>query len=214
MSTELTSIELAQLERAEQRIEKGMSTFVDVGKALAEIRNDKLYLKDHKTFEAYCDKRWGISRSRAYQLLDGADVVSNVHNCGHDTHPTTESLARPLTKLKKPEQQAEAWKEAVDAANGEVVTAALVEKAVAKRVSPKPKMKVKAENETVRVQSREPGEDDRPIKNGAEVWPMKDRKRAAKHLGDLIRSIPYNSPAHKKALPHLDALTLIVEKGA
>ena len=218
MSTEMTSIELAQLERAEARIEKGMKTFVDDGEALAEIRDNKLYVEDHKTFEAYCDKRWSMSKPYAYQVIAASEATTRVSAMAAIA-PTTERVARPLTKLK-PDEQVEAWQEVLDTAPDGKVTPALVEQVVAKRVpstsKPKTKTKPRAEaktDEPVRVESRQPGEDERPTKNGAEVWPFKERKRAAKLLGQLIRSIPYGSPAHKVALPHLDALTILVERG-
>lgn len=48
---------------------------VDIGEALIEIRERRLYLDlGANTFDEYCRKRWAFSRSRAYQLIDLALV--------------------------------------------------------------------------------------------------------------------------------------------
>ena len=52
-----------------------------------------------------------MAKSRAYQMIEAANVAQNVHNCGQT--PATESQARPLSKLPAAEQ-AEAWQEAVE----------------------------------------------------------------------------------------------------
>lgn len=75
---ELTKPEAALLATCEKTIERGINTFVEVGEALAEIRNSKLYRASHKTFEAYCDGKWKFTRQRAYQLIDQAKVVRAV----------------------------------------------------------------------------------------------------------------------------------------
>jgi hypothetical protein len=76
--SEMTTTECSQLEKCETTIEHGINTFVEVGEALAEIRNAKLYRASHRTFEAYCDEKWKFSRQRAYQLIDQAKVVRAV----------------------------------------------------------------------------------------------------------------------------------------
>ena len=58
-----------------QTIEAGRKTFVEVGLALAEIRDSRLYRSDHATFEEYCDKKWHWKRAYCYQLIEGAAVV-------------------------------------------------------------------------------------------------------------------------------------------
>lgn len=42
---------LVALASCEQRIERGLKTFIDVGQALAEIRDSRLYKGTHETFE-------------------------------------------------------------------------------------------------------------------------------------------------------------------
>jgi len=47
---QITSKEQKTLERLEEVIEKGLPTFIDVGKALIKIRDERLYRAGHKTF--------------------------------------------------------------------------------------------------------------------------------------------------------------------
>ena len=53
---------LAELETV---IESGIRTFVDVGRALLEIRDSRLYRESYPTFDEYCRERWGFGRIRA-----------------------------------------------------------------------------------------------------------------------------------------------------
>ncbi len=53
---------------------------------------------------AYCRDRWGISKSRANQLVGAAKVVGNLATTV--AKPTNEAQARPLTRLPVGDQQA------------------------------------------------------------------------------------------------------------
>lgn len=125
---ELQIVEVTHLQECEAVIERGIKTFVDVGLALMEIRDNRLYRQDFATFEDYCRDRWGMARRTAYQYLDAALVVENVRNCAQIL-PTTESQARPLASLA-PAQQIQAWKLAVETAPEGKITAAHVQSAV------------------------------------------------------------------------------------
>jgi hypothetical protein len=118
------------IEQLEDVIQKGQQTFVEVGHALMEIRDRGLYrdVLGYETFEQYCKERWEFNRAHAYRLIDSAKVIENVSPIG-DIKPTTESQARPLTKLE-PQQQQVAWEKAVQTAPDGKVTAAHVSKIV------------------------------------------------------------------------------------
>jgi len=133
--TALTTTEQLELERQEAVIARGVETFVEVGNALAAIRDQRLYRTKHESFESYCRDRWEIGRSQAYRLIDAAAVVSNVSPIG-DIVPSNEAQTRPLASLP-PEQQREAWKEAVETMPGGKPTAAHVQQVVEAR-KPKP----------------------------------------------------------------------------
>lgn len=124
----MTAIERAQLTELEVTIERGLSTFNEVGKSLLTIRKQRLYRESHKTFEDYCQDRWGIQRAHAYRLIESAEVVQNLSPIG-DILPSTESQARPLTQLE-PQAQREVWQRAVETAPEGKVTAKHVERTV------------------------------------------------------------------------------------
>jgi hypothetical protein len=128
----ITLKESARLVQLERTIETGITTFVEVGQALMEIRDSRLYRIEHKTFEAYCQEKWGMSRTYAFVTIESSKAAKNVLNC--EQRPLTESQARPLTKLS-PEKQPEAWAKAVEIADGEQPTARQVEQAVRQTLS-------------------------------------------------------------------------------
>jgi hypothetical protein len=118
--------ESRDLVRLEKVIEGGLQTFVEVGAALAEIRDRRLYRIEHKTFEAYCRDKWNIGRTYAHRLMASNDTVEMLPV---GNKPTSERQVRPLTKLPK-EKRAEAWQRAVEASPSGQPTAADVEAAV------------------------------------------------------------------------------------
>jgi len=117
--------------RCEEIVEEGMPTFVEVGNALLEIRDSRLYRQDYSTFEEYCGKRWKMSGSHAHRLVDAARVVANLSDSPTGELPTSERQVRPLTQLESAEQQREAWNKAVEAADNGSPTAAEVQRAAA-----------------------------------------------------------------------------------
>ncbi len=125
------------LPELEQVISDGLRTFVEVGRALARIRDEKLYGTEYKNFEAYCAARWDFTKGRASQLITAAGVVDTVYNCKPKIDPPAhESHARELAKLDAKEQP-KAWAEAVKTAPDGVVTAKHVASVVEARL-PKP----------------------------------------------------------------------------
>lgn len=120
---ELIKEEREILQKHETTIKKGLNTFVEVGQALLEIRDKKLYRIEYNTFEEYCKQKWQISRRRSYQLIEASLVIENV-NPGTQM-PKNEKEIRPLTSLE-PEIQNAAWQETIEK-HGENITAKKVE---------------------------------------------------------------------------------------
>jgi hypothetical protein len=125
----ITMQESARLVELERTIETGMTTFVEVGSALMEIRDSRLYRVEYKTFEAYCREKWGITDRHARNLIAASSAATKLGETGTMV-PKTERQARPLATLA-PEQQPQAWERAVEIAEGEQPTARQVEEAVA-----------------------------------------------------------------------------------
>ena len=133
---------------------------MQVGDALAEIRDSRLYRIEYGTFEEYCVDKWGMSRRYANFQIVGAEVVKTITKTPKSLEinkslgtivpktsnplPHCESVARPLAALP-PEQQKEAWQAAVAATPGKKPTAKTVQAAVDEikppppRANPKPK---------------------------------------------------------------------------
>ena len=121
----LKPAEADRLVQLEATIQAGVQTFVEVGLALTEIRNAKLYRATHATFESYCRERWNLSRPHAYRVMSAADVASTLSPTGD----ISERAIRPLVKLA-PEKRAEVWTKAKAAAGDRSVTARHVETAI------------------------------------------------------------------------------------
>lgn len=124
---------LVTLADCEQRIERGLRTYVDVGLALGEIRDSRLYKGTHDTFEAYCRERWNFSDRRASQFIEAASVVPKILGTGLPA-PVVESQARALAAVPEPER-AEVWREAVDRTDGKP-TAKIVAEVARERTAP------------------------------------------------------------------------------
>lgn len=121
----LTASESTALTEHEAVIERGIKTFYEVGTALADIRDRKLYRADYGTFEEYAEQRWQMSRRRAYQMIEAAGVVNNFSH-SEIPAPSTESQARELSRVPEPER-AEVWAETVERTDGKPTAAAVRE---------------------------------------------------------------------------------------
>jgi hypothetical protein len=125
--------DLVNLERA---VRQGLQVFYRVGEALAEIRDRKLYKQHGFTdFRDYLRDYWHMGKSKAYRLIDSAEVMKNlkaqesVPNWGQNL-PKSESITRELAKAPS-ELQPKAWKKAVQTAPDHNPTAAHTKAVVA-----------------------------------------------------------------------------------
>jgi hypothetical protein len=66
---------LLDLMEHEKIIDQGLGTFIDVGNALAAIRDGEKWraLEECGSFEAYCQTRWNLSSAHADELIVAAD---------------------------------------------------------------------------------------------------------------------------------------------
>jgi polyhydroxyalkanoate synthesis regulator phasin len=113
MSNQLTTLDRSNLRKLESTIEKGIETFIEVGSALKQIRDQKLYREGFKSFDSYVQEKWMLSRRYAYQLIESAEVAQNVHHGAQNPVAIpNERTARELGKLP-PEEQPKVWDEVV-----------------------------------------------------------------------------------------------------
>ncbi|HXH35235.1 MAG TPA: DNA N-6-adenine-methyltransferase [Plantibacter sp.] len=109
----LSDDESSALLACEAIVERGRQTFVEVGNALMQIRDGRLYRQTHDTFEDYCRERWSFERAHAYRLIESAQVDAALSPFGDK--PRNEAQARELAPLlDQPERLRETWAEVVD----------------------------------------------------------------------------------------------------
>ncbi len=141
----MTEIEknLETLAELEIVVSRGLQTFMEVGMALASIRERKLYReKGYGTFKEYCRAEWGLDDRMARHVMQTSKAVEEMEAVEEESgtivplSPASEGQARPLAKIKGPEERAEAWREVVEeaGAEGKPVTAARVEEKVSRRL--------------------------------------------------------------------------------
>lgn len=86
------------LAECEQKIEEALDT---AWHSLRKIHDDNLFkVAGYKTFEAYCEQRWGYSKTHAYRLIDYSKVVAHLKSEGIESVPT-EAVLRPAMKLRR-----------------------------------------------------------------------------------------------------------------
>jgi len=125
----LTEVQQAELYACEEVIGSGWNTFVQVGLALARIRDGELYLSGYDSFEAYYRVKWQYGRHYVNRLISAAQVFTHLVTICHQTKPEYESQVRPLVGLT-PDQAQVAWERAIEKAGGRKITARLVKAAV------------------------------------------------------------------------------------
>lgn len=203
MTKGLTKIE-KELAHHESIIEDGVKSFLHVGRSLIAIRDGSLYGEKYGTFEAYCEKRWGFKKSRAYQFISAAEIVAEVStivdNGTKDSKqntqipvPKNEAQARALADAgDTPEERREVWTKAVETAPrneaGEpVITARHIAKVADEVVGPKvaePKANPKPEpvQESVAAETDQPeyGEGFNPREFDPELNPDLQRVSVAR----------------------------------
>lgn len=116
-----------RLGELETVIERGLTTFVEVGNAIREIRDSRLYKDSHDTFEKYCRERWGWSRRHANRQIEAANTVEILGPTGPNPNERQIRAIAPLAK-ESPDE-ARGVMDRVNAEHGDSATAKHVEKA-------------------------------------------------------------------------------------
>lgn len=119
----LTAAEVDLKVELEETIRAGLSTFAEVGQALAQVRDARLYRDRYSSFEDYCVGEWQLSRSRGYQMIEAAETVSTIVDSGLPA-PANEAQARELARVPE-EQRAEVWEKTLAETDGKPTAAAV-----------------------------------------------------------------------------------------
>jgi hypothetical protein len=113
MTDFLTKAEHSQFQKLEERIDAGLQSFFEVGSALLEIRDGRLYRQNFFTFSDYCQEKWDMPRQHAYRLMDATRIRQELEDAGIEALPQHERQLRPLSKIKTPEERVEVYEVAL-----------------------------------------------------------------------------------------------------
>jgi hypothetical protein len=96
----LTSREKLRKEELEAVVAGGLAKFLEVGMALAELRNRRLYRTEHATFESYVQSRFGLHRSSVDGVIRSAQTAAVLVDGGLRLPPdTTPTSLRAISAL-------------------------------------------------------------------------------------------------------------------
>jgi hypothetical protein len=194
-------------------IERGLTSFVEVGLALMRIRDAEQYKVTHGTFETYLQERWQMKRQRAYQFIEAAGTTEALSKT-FDTVPASDSVARELKGT--PEQKAEAWREAVER-YGPNPTAAQTREVTQEKLPPEKRSRPRQRNErgddlwkdervlawAQRAKSARRGTRDRLMgdsKTGRYDWPVPG-KHLAQNAADRVLAILGDRERYQRGAP-------------
>lgn len=121
-----------RLQELEEIIDRHLVGFIEVGRALTEVRDDKLYQATYRTFEAWAEMRFAISRRRAYELMSACKVRGNLERHGAQRLPANERQSRELSRLE-PDEQPVVWDQALELAGDDELTEKHVRQALRER---------------------------------------------------------------------------------
>lgn len=161
-ASKLTTTERQEWQRALKAIEKGWSTFIEVGLTLRQIRESRLYREDYPSWKAFCCEVVGISKSEADRQIIDAEVVETLKtpigvSGDEQPLPKNRSHARELAKLKDADARRQAWTQVLAKAGSRPITAKLVKETIEPVKPPKsPKLDAKplskkSNDETVNI---------------------------------------------------------------
>jgi len=126
----MKEIIMERLVQLEKLIAGHQECFYKIGRALKEIRENRLYKQAlFESFEAYTRERWDMGKAHAYRLIRAYEVIYNLSPIG-DKLPANESQVRPLTQMDSIEQR-RIWKEIID--SGMELTARNIKKFIESR---------------------------------------------------------------------------------
>lgn len=106
-----TAHEEAEFKRLDEIVQMGAKGFVEVGAALMQIRDQKLWRAGNfKNWSEYCQSVQEFSRIQAYRLIEASQCVLEMQNLSNfSIRPKSESQVRPLLKLENIEDRWHVW---------------------------------------------------------------------------------------------------------
>jgi hypothetical protein len=131
MSERLSIKEQGRLIELETVISQNLHTAIrcttETGRALLEIRDSRLYRSQAKTFEEFCESKWGLKCRQAYRIMEFCEVRESLCPIGHKL-PDKEIQTRALGNVPEGDRQT-VWERAVNDAGGRQPTGEEIERA-------------------------------------------------------------------------------------
>lgn len=127
----LTPVERCKLENLTLVIREKKRVFVEVGRALMQIRDERLYREQYSSFEDFCRAEFDFDRTYASRPIKAAktDELLPIGN-----KVPNEAIARELGRLPE-DERAEVWEQATTLAKPDEPTAQLVRRIVDNRLN-------------------------------------------------------------------------------
>jgi hypothetical protein len=167
----LSEVERLNFQACEAILALGWQSVLDMGQALAQIRDERLYRDEFGTFEDYCRRKWEYSRRQVDRWISAAQVVARLRPNWSHRLPNNESQLRPLVSLT-PEQAESVWKR-------------VTERAVARRISAHLVRRVLKESRLIQ---------DTPKAAGASRPSMAEQRRViGQAIGELLMLVSQNA---------------------
>lgn len=125
IATQLALEQQLRREDCDNEIRQGFegikASLKQVGAALGRVRDERLYLLTHATFDEYVSQQWNLTRARAYQLIEYSNALENLSDCealSTVVDTISERATRELSGLHPDDQKEVVLK----ASNGGTVT--------------------------------------------------------------------------------------------
>jgi hypothetical protein len=126
----LTPPALDRYTRLKKIIRDGRQTFIQVGLAIAEVKERKLYTQEYETFEEFCEKEYGWTARHCHGLAGAALAVKSLPPALGTTVPSV-NAAKALAKVPPPKR--------TEVVKGIVASGKPVTERTIKAASPPPK---------------------------------------------------------------------------
>lgn len=201
METELTKSEQSELARLCKVVDEGLASFLAVGTALVDINEGRLYRQSHETFEEFVKERWGISRRRAYQLMEAAEIKAEM--CTSGSH---QEIADEITSERQIRELSRVGTEALPD-----VVERVAEKCKAEGVKPTAKVIREVVNEAIGKPEPKPVKPE-PVRSKTDEFELRCRHILGKHATGMrlqLSNLGYSDEFEK----FLNRIDEIVENG-
>lgn len=208
-SPSLMEDEQRDLAACELAIDHLRVAFWAAGKALAVIRDGRLYRATHATFEDYAEQRWEISRAQAYRLIEAWPLAERLGMSPIGDTRLNETQVRALLPVAKKHGEDAAFEvyETLAESDGVRVTARLLSEA-AEAVPADGAGVAEAVRGWLADRAVKDGQDNRPTPSAveelaAEVQRMTTILRRVQQRGTVERAAAEDAEAARRILGEL-----------